>query len=285
MLVTSGFPKMFWVEALHTVVHIVNRLPCSAIWGKIPEEIWRGKGCICLKYIRIFGCPVYIHVTGQDKLDPKATKGFLLGYTDGIKGYRIWNPVTRKVIHSRHVTFDESIMFKSNHNRQPTPEPEIISYVSPTADGDEIIVSPIVPNSSAHGFTLGSESEEDVSTPDTSTLDPVSSVQEEILNDGGGNRAIGCKWVYKVKEDKRYKALLVEKGFAQRKGIEYDDIFAHVVRHTSIRVLLALEAILDLELEQLDVKITFLHGDLEKTIYMKQPEGFISDNKPDWIKR
>ncbi|KAI3692795.1 hypothetical protein L6452_32618 [Arctium lappa] len=98
-----------------------------------------------------------------------------------------------------------------------------------------------------------------------------------------GNRAIGCKWVYKVKDDKRYKARLVAKGFAQRKGIEYDDIFAPVVRHTSIRVLLALVAILDLELEQLDVKTAFLHGDLEETIYMKQPEGFISDNKPDWV--
>ena len=128
---------------------------------------------------------MYSHVTGQDKLDPRATKGFLLGYTDGIKGYRIWNPVTRKVIHSRHVTFDESIMFKSTHDQQPAPEPEIISSVSPTADGDEII-SPIVPSSSARGFTLGSESEEDVSPPDTSTSNPVSSVQEGTSNDGGG---------------------------------------------------------------------------------------------------
>ncbi|KAI3677547.1 hypothetical protein L6452_36813 [Arctium lappa] len=79
-----------------------------------------------------------------------------------------------------------------------------------------------------------------------------------------------------------YKTCLVAKGFAQPKGIEYDDIFAPVVQHTSIRVLLALVAILDMELEQLDVKTTFLHGDLEETIYMKQPEGFISNNKPDW---
>ncbi|KAI3668905.1 hypothetical protein L6452_40122 [Arctium lappa] len=365
MLVTSGFPKMFWAEALHIAVHIVNQLPCSAIGGKIPEEIWRGKGCICLKYIRVFGSPAYIHVTGQDKLDLRATKGFLLSYTDE-------SAIQVKVIHSRHVTFDESIMFKSNHNRKPAPEPEIISSVSPTTDGDEIIIGPIVPNSSACGFTLGLEFEEDVSPPDTSTSDPVSSVQEEILNDGGGqgdtipvsvptrqihrtirppnrygdwdfanmsftdqleyvfhvvqddpfdysealasshcdkllgamheemealsknntwelcplpkgSRAIGCKWVYKVKDDKRYKARLVVKGFAQRKGIEYDDIFAPVVRHTSIRVLLALVEILDLELEQLDVKTAFLHGDLEETIYMKQPEGFISDNKPDWV--
>ena len=56
---------------------------------------------------------------------------------------------------------------------------------------------------------------------------------------------------------------LQKEGFSQRKGIEYDDTFAPVVRHTSIRVLLAIVAIHDLELEQLDVKTAFLHEDLK----------------------
>ena len=50
--------------------------------------------------------------------------------------------------------------------------------------------------------------------------------------------------------------------------------FSPVVRYTSIRVLLAMVAMFDMELEQLDVKTAFLHGDLEEEIYMKQPEGF-----------
>ena len=98
-----------------------------------------------------------------------------------------------------------------------------------------------------------------------------------------GSRAIGCKWVFKVKDDGRYKARLVAKGFSQRKGLEYDEIFAPVVRQTSIRILLAIVAAYDLELEQLDVKTAFLHGDLEETIYMKQPEGFIVDGKLNWV--
>ena len=89
--------------------------------------------------------------------------------------------------------------------------------------------------------------------------------------------------MFKVKDDGRYKARLVAKGFSQRKGLEYDEIFAPVVRQTSIRILLAIVAAYDLELEQLDVKITFLHGDLEETIYMKQSEGFIVDGKSDWV--
>ncbi|KAI3719057.1 hypothetical protein L6452_19947 [Arctium lappa] len=92
-----------------------------------------------------------------------------------------------------------------------------------------------------------------------------------------------CKWVYKAKDDNQFKARLVAKGFTQRKGMEYDDIFSPMVRHTSIRVLLAIVAMDDLELEQLDVKTAFLHGGLEETIYMKQPEGFISEGKPDYV--
>ena len=97
------------------------------------------------------------------------------------------------------------------------------------------------------------------------------------------NRAIGCKWIYKVKDDGRYKARRVAKGFAQRKGKEYDEIFVSVVRHTCIRILLAIVAIHDLELEQLDVKTAFLHGDLDEDIYMVQPEGFVVDGKSNLV--
>ena len=96
-----------------------------------------------------------------------------------------------------------------------------------------------------------------------------------------GMRVVGCKWEFKKKpgasdEDQpQYKARLVAKGFAQKEGVDYNEIFSLVVKHTSIRLMLAIVAHEDMELEQLDVKTTFLHGDLEETIYMQQPEGFI----------
>lgn len=65
-----------------------------------------------------------------------------------------------------------------------------------------------------------------------------------------------------------------QKGFTQREGIDYTEVFSLVVRHTSIIVLLALVATLNLELEKLDVKTIFFHGELEETINMKQPQGF-----------
>ena len=96
-----------------------------------------------------------------------------------------------------------------------------------------------------------------------------------------GKRAIGCKWVYKKKktilkkEGEKFKAHLVEKGYSQRKGVDYDEIFFPVVRHTSIRTVLGLLAYFDMQLEQMNVKTTFLHGDLRELVYMVQQKNFI----------
>jgi hypothetical protein len=73
-----------------------------------------------------------------------------------------------------------------------------------------------------------------------------------------GKRALQNKWVYKLKEEdggkKRYKARLVVKGFAQKKGIYFDEIFSHVVKMTSIRTILSLVVVEYLHIEKLDVK-------------------------------
>jgi hypothetical protein len=81
-----------------------------------------------------------------------------------------------------------------------------------------------------------------------------------------GLQVEGRRW-----RKKEVQARLVVKGFAQKKGIDFDEIFSPVVKMTSIRTILSLVVVEDLYLEQLDVKTTFLHGDLEEDIYMQQP--------------
>ncbi|WVY98367.1 hypothetical protein V8G54_030518 [Vigna mungo] len=100
-----------------------------------------------------------------------------------------------------------------------------------------------------------------------------------------GKKVIGSKWIFKKKEatpggeKARYKARLVAKGFTQIEGVDYHEIFAPVVKHCSVRVLMAIVAHCNLHLEQLDVRTAFLHGDLEETLYMKQPDGFAVDDR------
>ena len=74
---------------------------------------------------------------------------------------------------------------------------------------------------------------------------------------------------------KRYKARLVVKGFQQKEGIDFTEIFSPVVKISTIRLVLGMVAVENLHLEQLDVKTAFLHGELEEDLYMIQPKGFI----------
>ena len=84
-------------------------------------------------------------------------------------------------------------------------------------------------------------------------------------------------------EKPRFKARLVAKGLTQREDIDYNEIFSPVVKYRSIRAILALVAYNNLELEQLDVKIAFLHGELEKIIYVKQPQGIEVTSKTEKV--
>ena len=94
---------------------------------------------------------------------------------------------------------------------------------------------------------------------------------------------------YGLKEEdggkKRYKARLVVKGFAQKKGINFDEIFTLIVKMTSIRTILSLVVVEYLHHEQLDVKTSFLHGDLEEDIYVQQPQGYEVKGKENLVCR
>jgi hypothetical protein len=91
-----------------------------------------------------------------------------------------------------------------------------------------------------------------------------------------GRKYVGRKWLFKKKFNaegkvEKYKARLVEKGYSQVEGIDFGEIFSLVAKLTSIRFILSIVVSFDIEVEHMDVKTTFLHGDLEEEIYMKKP--------------
>ncbi|GJZ13829.1 zinc finger, CCHC-type containing protein [Tanacetum coccineum] len=114
--------------------------------------------------------------------------------------------------------------------------------------------------------------------------DEIDSIMENntwVLSDlPPGSKPLGCKWIFKSKMKvdgtiDMFKALLVIQDFRQKEGIDYFDTYAPVARITTIRLLLALAAIHNLVIHQMDVKTAFLNGDLDEEVYMKQPEGFV----------
>jgi hypothetical protein len=101
----------------------------------------------------------------------------------------------------------------------------------------------------------------------------------ELVERPEGVKLILMKWVYKVKRDaqgnvERYKSRLVAKGFLQKQGVDFKELYAPMSKHTTLKALLAIVAQQYLELHQLDVKTTFLNGELEEEIYMQHPQGY-----------
>ena len=103
-------------------------------------------------------------------------------------------------------------------------------------------------------------------------------------------RPIGVKWVFWVKKDNmrkvvRSKARLVVKGYSQKEGIDYGEVFSPVARMESIRILIAIAAQEKWELHHLDVKTTFLNGKIKEDIYIyiSRHEGFKIKGKEDHI--
>ncbi|KAF3636406.1 putative tyrosyl-DNA phosphodiesterase 2-like [Capsicum annuum] len=102
------------------------------------------------------------------------------------------------------------------------------------------------------------------------------------------NKPLGSNWIFKrkMKADgtiDKYKVRLVVKDFKQKEGLDYFETCSPVTRITSIRILITLAAIFNLQIHQMDVKIAFLNGYLEKDIYMEQPEVFVVSGKKNKV--
>ncbi|QHO13807.1 Retrovirus-related Pol polyprotein [Arachis hypogaea] len=261
-----------------------------------------------------------------------------MGYGHEDFGYRLWDPVSKKIVRSRDVIFledqtiedlektDKPITVRHSANYEPGPSTrspvdgrdvqvdndgdDLHDEPTPQPDLPDVEVPPEPPvepelrrstrerhpsqKYSSHEYVMNTETGEPKSyqeaMSDEHKKDWLKAMQEEMksLHENHtfelvklpkGKGAFKNKWVFKLKADEnisrpRYKARLVMKGFEQKKGIDFEEIFSPVVKMSSIRVVLGLAASLNLEVEQLDVKTAFLHGDIDKEIYMEQPEGF-----------
>ncbi|GKD70829.1 retrovirus-related pol polyprotein from transposon TNT 1-94, partial [Tanacetum coccineum] len=94
---------------------------------------------------------------------------------------------------------------------------------------------------------------------------------------------IKLKWIYKVKIDEsgrvlKNKARLVAQGFKQEEGIDFEESFAPVARIEAIRIFVANAAHKNMTIYQMDVKMTFLNGELKEEVYVSQPEGFVDQH-------
>jgi type IV secretory pathway component VirB8 len=105
-------------------------------------------------------------------------------------------------------------------------------------------------------------------------------MQEELADLPYGHRAITLKWVYNLKRNEtgevvKHKACLVTCEFVQLEGIDFEEVFAPIARMESVCILLALVAQEGWQVHLMDMKFTFLNGDLNEEVYIHQPTGFV----------
>ena len=349
MLYHSNLPLHFWGEALATATYLSNRSPTSTL-EETPFERWHGTKPD-ISNLRVFGCVAYAHIPDEKrkKLDKKSKKCIFVGYPPGKKGYKLFDPITRKMLYSRDVIFVETVF---DHSIEKIDEPDellpAICFGFDTeeeqntdvdiydnerndnendettrddirnADDEEVPPRRTKRNVTAPDFygetishRFGKWEQIDVNIASVGMNDPKSYRQAmnghdsiawkaatdaeveslsknntwDLVDLPPGKSIVGCKWVLKTKFNadgtlNKRKARLVAQGFSQQHGIDYDEVFAPVVKYTSLRTVFAIANQFDMDIHQMDVKSAYLNGDIDHDIYMKQPEGYIDPENP-----
>src|SRR6201746_2156918 len=151
MLDESGLPKAFWGECLAALVHVWNRCPTDAVRGATPYELWNGRKPD-VSHLRVWGCTAYVHVQKDKRpgLGSHMEKCVFIGYPQGYKGWKFYNPTTKKTVIAERADFDERYFPLSKRPSSPSiplPSPvENTPAVLPTtAPVETTPVAPIRP--------------------------------------------------------------------------------------------------------------------------------------------
>jgi len=119
MLSEKRIPKSFWLEVVNWAMHVLNRSPTLAVKNRTPAEAWNGlKPSVA--HFRVFGCISHVHVPNHKrvKLDAKSLKCVFLGVSENSKAYRIFDPISQKIIISRDVVFKEDQQWHWDDNHK-----------------------------------------------------------------------------------------------------------------------------------------------------------------------
>eukprot|EP00253_Pinus_taeda_P033934 PITA_33934 len=113
MLYDQDMPKFLWAEACNITVYVQNKTPHRALAKITPEKVFIGKTPE-VSHFRIFGSLAYCHIPKEErrKLDQTVEKGYLVGYSENVKAYKIYLPGSRKVVVRRYVNFMEDRAFR-----------------------------------------------------------------------------------------------------------------------------------------------------------------------------
>ncbi|GKD22590.1 retrovirus-related pol polyprotein from transposon TNT 1-94, partial [Tanacetum coccineum] len=207
-------PKEFWAEAVDCAVYLLNRCPSKNLDNQTPQEAWNGMKPT-VSHLRIFGSIEYVHVPSQrrSKIDDRSKKHVFVGYDKQSKDYKLYNPVTRKVVVSRDMEFkeegswdwsieeNERYEFLPMTDEEETGEPKTTSLQELYEVTDEVPLlclyadcEPIVFEEAIKSKKWKQAMEEEIKSIEKNDTWELTTLPK-------GQKAIGVKWVYKAKKN------------------------------------------------------------------------------------
>nr|GEV96090.1 retrovirus-related Pol polyprotein from transposon TNT 1-94 [Tanacetum cinerariifolium] len=179
-----------------------------------------------------------------------------------------------------------------NNNNEVNAAGTIVPTVGQNSSNSTNPFSAAGPSNTTASPTHGKSSFIDASQlfedPDMPELEDItySDDENDVVNFPHRKRAIGTKWVYRNKKDKRgtvvrNKARLVTQGHTQEDGIDFEEVFALVARIEAIRLFLAYASFMGFMVYQMDVNSAFLYGTIKEEVYVCQPPGFEDPDNPN----
>lgn len=326
MLIDGNMNNVYWAEAINTANYTYNRLPTKSC-NKTPFELWYNK-VPCVQHMKVFGTKTYVKIPDERrrKFDDKAKPLTLVGYCENSKAYRLIDTKTNLITVSRDVKFVDNLPYCVNKKNE-TNECFVnkINELSNTegdfveTDDNETKPDDVLPDDNGSNQQLRrsqrttkgklparyackvkfepNSMREAIECVDCDMWQVAMNDEIQSLCDNGtwdlvklppDKKAIGCKWIYKLKEDEtgnvtRYKARLVAQGYTQKFGEDYDGVFAPVVKQTTFRTLLSIAGARKMIVKHIDIKTAFLYGEITEDLYMKQPEGFVDVGEPNLV--
>ncbi|KAI3667008.1 hypothetical protein L6452_42050 [Arctium lappa] len=129
MRLNTGIPKTLWADAINTAAYLINRGISVPLNLKIPEEEWKDEA-VKYEYLKVFGCSAYDLIKDSDKLDTKAKNYTFIGYGSDSMDYRLWDFESRKVVRSKHATFNKVELYKDRSTVNSNDQKEQVEFES-----------------------------------------------------------------------------------------------------------------------------------------------------------
>ncbi|GJY10999.1 retrovirus-related pol polyprotein from transposon TNT 1-94 [Tanacetum coccineum] len=272
MLIFSKAPMFLWAEAVATSCYTQNRSLIQIRHNKTPYELVHDKKPN-LTFFRVFGALCYPTNDSKNlgKLQQTADIGIFVGYAPSRKGYRIYNKRTRRIIETIHVQFNEL--------SEPMAS---ICTLSKSFTSSLALQSP----SSIIGVAAGIYYQLKGQFPFLllTTIPSINVFAPEPSSEASPSRDVCSSESTHISQPHHHLGKW-SKDQPLEEGIDFEESFAPVARIEAIRIFIANVASKKITIYQMDVKTTFLNGELKEEVYVCQPEGFVDPDHPTHVCR